>query len=234
MQRQARDGVHQHRLAIGRTLARLALAVHRRFHVHERQRHELGEAVAFAPAESRMRSRWRAQCSVALDMAEHDGRWSSQADAVRRLDARRSHCSVFSLSGQITRRTSSSRISAAVPGKRAQPAVLEHSRETSPIGQPSVRAPCDTSSGENAWTCIRGTACLHGAADAQIGLAGVVGMDAALHADFGGAALPRFARAPRHFLQRRDRRARRAGSRCMLALGEGAEAGSGRSRCWCS
>src|ERR1700689_9813 len=31
---------------------------------------------------------------------------------------------------------------------------------------------------------------LHGTADVQIGLAGVVGMDTALHADFGGSACP--------------------------------------------
>ncbi len=43
---------------------------------------------------------------------------------------------------------------------------------------------------------------LHRAAQLDIGLAGIVGMDAALHADFGGAALPGLARTPRHFLQR--------------------------------
>jgi hypothetical protein len=37
----------------------------------------------------------------------------------------------------------------------------------------------------------------HGAADLEIMLAGVFGMDAALHADFGGAAVPRLARAAR-------------------------------------
>ena len=40
----ARDGVHQQRLAEGRAAPRLALQVDRRGHVHERERHELGEA----------------------------------------------------------------------------------------------------------------------------------------------------------------------------------------------
>ena len=41
----------------------------------------------------------------------------------------------------------------------------------------------------------------HGAADIEIVLAGVLGMDAALHADFGGAAVPRLARAPHDLLR---------------------------------
>jgi hypothetical protein len=41
---QARNRMHQHRLAEGRTGARHSAPPHRRFHVHERQRHEFGEA----------------------------------------------------------------------------------------------------------------------------------------------------------------------------------------------
>ena len=44
MQREPRHRVHQHRLAQRRSLARLAAQIHRRFHVHERQRHEFGDA----------------------------------------------------------------------------------------------------------------------------------------------------------------------------------------------
>ena len=60
------------------------------------------------------------------------------------------------------------------------------------------------------------------AADAEIGRAGVVGMDAALQAHFGRAALPCFLRPPHHFVQRQI--VRRA-AQCLvrLALGEGAE-----------
>ena len=55
----------------------------RRFHVHERQRHEFGEAAGLAPAGRAARSRCRAQCTGLLDMAEHDRGGRAQADAVR-------------------------------------------------------------------------------------------------------------------------------------------------------
>ena len=47
MQHQARDRVHQHRLAEGRPLAGEAAQIHRRFHMHEGQGDELGEAARF-------------------------------------------------------------------------------------------------------------------------------------------------------------------------------------------
>ena len=50
VEREPRHRVHQHGLAAGWPLARLALEVDRRFHVHERQRHELGEAAWSWPA----------------------------------------------------------------------------------------------------------------------------------------------------------------------------------------
>ena len=56
-------------------------------------------------------------------------------------------------------RTSSSRISAAVPGSVPSPASFS-SRRNVDSDSPSVAAPCVTSSGENAWTCIPGTAAL--------------------------------------------------------------------------
>ena len=74
---------------------------------------------------------------------------------------------------------------------------------------------------------------LDGAANAQIGLAGVIGMDAALEADLGCASLPGLGRAAHDFVE--SEVIRRATQRLMrLALGEGAERGSGRSRCWYS
>ena len=119
-------------------------------------------------------------------------------------------------------RTSSSRISAAVPGSVPSPASLRPARNVS-IGRSSVAAPCVTSSGEKAWMCMPGTACLDGAADRFVGLAGVVGMDAALQADLGGAALPRLDGAPRHLLQR-EIVGLAAQVVVRAALGEGAEA----------
>ncbi len=133
-----------------------------------------------------------------------------------------SHCSVLILSGQMIARTSSSRISAAVPGSVPSPASFSCARK-SRSDRPSVAAPCVTSSGEKAWMCISGSACLDRAADAEIGRAGVVGMDAALQADLGRAAIPCLLRAPHHFIQRQV--VGRAAQRLVrLALGEGAEA----------
>ena len=63
---------------------------------------------------------------------------------------------------------------------------------------------------------------LDGAANAEIGLAGVIRMDAALKADFRRAALPRLGRAANDFLK--SKVIRRAAQRLMLfALGKGAE-----------
>ena len=66
---------------------------------------------------------------------------------------------------------------------------------------PSVAAPCDTSSGEKAWMWQARNGRLDGAADRQIGLAGVARMNAALQADFGGAALPGLAAAAHDLVQ---------------------------------
>mmetsp|Transcript_15913 Transcript_15913/g.54291 ORF Transcript_15913/g.54291 Transcript_15913/m.54291 type:complete len:215 (-) Transcript_15913:194-838(-) len=60
-------------------------------------------------------------------------------------------------------RTPSSRISADVPGKESTPA-SRSIRSTSRIEARLWRAPCTTSSGENAWRCTSGTAALTAAA----------------------------------------------------------------------
>ncbi len=74
-----------------------------------------------------------------LDMPVHDGGRRAEAEIVAVLTTS-SHSAVFSLSGQMTARTSSSRISAAVPGKVLKPAALSCARND-PIGRPSVAAP---------------------------------------------------------------------------------------------
>ena len=128
---------------------------------------------------------------------------------------------MFTLSAQMMARTSSSRISAAVPGKVPRPAALSSARNDR-IGSPSVAAPCVTSNGEKAWMCISGTAALMARQMREIGLAGVIRMDAALKADFGRASLPGFGRAADDFIE--SEVIRRAAQRLMrLALGEGAE-----------
>ena len=70
--------------------------------------------------------------------------------------------------------------------------------------------------------CISGTAALMARQMREIGLAGVVRMDAALKAHLGRASLPRLGRAAHDFLERKV--IGRAAQRLMrLALGEGAE-----------
>ena len=75
-------------------------------------------------------------------------RWAASCTA--------SHCSVVTLSGQMTARTSSSRISAAVPGNDPSPNPRNRARYSS-SGSPSVAAPCQTSRAENAWMCSSGS-----------------------------------------------------------------------------
>src|SRR5579863_7740151 len=63
---------------------------------------------------------------------------------------------------------------------------------------------------------------LDGAANAEIGLAGVIRMDAALKTYLGGASLPRLGRAAHDFLER-EVIGRAAQRLVRLALGKGAE-----------
>ncbi len=72
-------------------------------------------------------------------------------------DLKKFRVPVLILSGHSTWRTSSSRISAAVPGRVPRPAAAS-SVNSSRSETPGVCAPCQISSGENACTCICGTA----------------------------------------------------------------------------
>ena len=84
MEREPRDRVHEDGLAEGRAGPRAPLEVDRRLHVHERERHELGEAarrsLLLAEAEEVARPAARP-----LDRAEHDRRRRAQPHAVRRV-----------------------------------------------------------------------------------------------------------------------------------------------------
>ena len=118
-------------------------------------------------------------------------------------------------------RTSSSRISAAVPGSVLKPASLSLARNER-IGRPSVAAPCVTSKGREGVDVHIRDRRLDGAANGEIGLAAVIGMNAALQAHFRRAPLPGFAGAADNLVEREI--VRNAAQRLMrLALGEGAE-----------
>ena len=167
-----------------------------------------------------------------VDVAEHDGRGRAQADRVRGLhdveplgglDLVRAddgaHLVVEDLGGRA--------------GQRAEAGALELGQEVGAAACRASRAPCHTSSGEKACTCMSGRAAFTRAADVEIGRAGVVGMDAALQADLGRAALPGLQRAARDLVEVEDRRAGRAGSRTACPWRR-RRTGSGSSRCWCS
>ena len=133
-----------------------------------------------------------------------------------------SHWPVVTLSGQSVRRTSSSRISAAVPGSEARPGVAEQDEVLVERQPERRRALPDLERGERVHV-DPGHGLLHGAADLEVGLAGEARVDAALEADLGRAALPRLARAARDLAGRHDVRAA-AQVRGEPALREGAEA----------
>ena len=102
-----------------------------------------------------------------------------------------SHSSVSILSGQMIARTSSSRISAAVPGRVREPGVLrEHEvlaeRHAEPAG-----AFGDLERGEPVHVDLRRDL-LHRPRHVEVVLAVEVGVDAALETHLGGAALDRF------------------------------------------
>ena len=97
-----------------------------------------------------------------------------------------SHWPVVTLSGQSVRRTSSSRISAAVRearrARRPQPPEVVSEREPE-----RGRALPDLERREGVDVSQR---LLHGRADLQVRLAGERGVDAALEAELDGAAVP--------------------------------------------
>ena len=97
-----------------------------------------------------------------------------------------SHCSVLILSGQMRARTSSSRISAAVPGSVLRPASLSRVRYSA-RGTSERRAPSVTSRAVKPWMWMSVRAGPHRLEHVEVVVAVEVGVDAALQADLGGA-----------------------------------------------
>ena len=158
MQRQPRHRMHQHGLAEGRAAC---APCPRRYIGASMWTKGSGTNSVKPPVRLQVAQRAAdaapSDCGP-LDMAVHDGRRRAQADACA-ARCTSSHCAVLSLSGQITARTSSSRISAAVPGRVPRPASLQLAQELGDR-RPSVSAPCAISSGEKAWMCMSGHAAL--------------------------------------------------------------------------
>ncbi|CAM5682618.1 hypothetical protein SGLAM104S_00824 [Streptomyces glaucescens] len=96
-------------------------------------------------------SQWRGWSTWPYIMVEEERRPSSWAVVITSIQV-----AVGSLPLVRIQRTSSSRISAAVPGRESRPAsfaAVSHSR----IDRPVRVAPFTTSIGEKAWTCMPGT-----------------------------------------------------------------------------
>ena len=139
-------------------------------------------------------------------------------------------CAVPMISSQVaagslplvsTQRTSSSRISAAVPGTLSSPASLAASRNSS-NDSPVRAAPLTISMGEKACRWMPGWRRLHLAGEVEVGGAGQVGVDAALHADLGGAGRPGLVDPVADLLHRQ-----RVGVGVGAPLGERAEPAAG-------
>ena len=167
-----------------------------------------------------MRTMWRAQdrgCSTAPNMIVMFERRPTSW-AVRWAS---SHSSVLILSGQRMARTSSSRISAAVPGRVLSPASMSRAQV---VGQGLAQAlgPLGDLEGGEAVDVDVGRGLLHRPGDVDVVVAVEVGVDAALEADLGGAQLGRLDDPAGDVVQREQVRAAPQVQR-QRALGEAAE-----------
>ena len=190
MQRQPRHGVHQHRLAERRTAPRTPLAIDRGFHVHERQRHKLGEAAGFLLQRANAQQ-MPAPMFVTIDMAEHDGRRALQSGAMSRT-----HHLQPARGGDLVRADDGADFVVEDFGRgsrqRAETGAAQLRQEFGNRHAERLRAVMNLERRERMDVHPR-RRLLHRSADIEIGLPRIRRMDAALHADFGGAARPRFA-----------------------------------------
>ncbi len=220
MERQPADRVHQHGLAEGRAHAGLALECDRRLGGDEGQRHQLGEAagVLLQAADAQQVAR---PVDRLLDMPEHDGGGRAQADAVGGTHDRKpllgrdlvgaEDVAHFVVEDLGRRAGQAAEAGLAQLGEVVRDRALERRGAVPDLER---REGMDMHAGHRL---------AHRAADFEIMIAGIFGMDAALHADFGGAALPGFRRAA-HDLLGREVVGRAAQVGRQLAFGEGAEA----------
>ena len=219
MQRQARHRVHQDRLAHRRAAARQPAKVHRCLHVHERQRHELGETTGLSlqipDAQQMPRPMDRA-----LGVAVHDRGRGAQPLAVRRahhvqpllrVDLVRRDDLPDLVVQDLRRRA----------GQGAQPRRLQLPEKLAHGLLQRRRALEHLQRRERMHMHVRQRR-LDGLGDTDIGVAGIVGMDAALQAHLGRPARPGLLGPPHDLAHLQV--VRRAAQRLVrLALGEGAE-----------
>ena len=140
--------------------------------MHERQRHELGEA-AGAHLQVTHRHQMPRPMRGGVDMAEHDSRGGRKTDAVRRLDAS-SHAAVVSLSGQITGADLVVEDFRRRAGQAAEAGIAQPFEESPHRNAERRRAVRHLERGER-MDMHRRRRRLHRAQDREIGVAGVVG-----------------------------------------------------------
>ena len=208
----ARHGVHQHGLAEGRSPPRLLLEVDRGGHVHEGERHELGEAPGLAleiPGAHNVTGP-ATGCSTEPNMMVMLERRPTPC-AVRCAS---NHSSVLILSGQMSARTSSSRISAAVPGSVLRPGLLQAGQVLGQRDLGPARA-LGHLQGREAVDVDVGRTGPHRLEHVQVVVPVEVGVDAALQADLGRTLVDRLHHPPRDLVElqqvRRPRRLSESG-----------------------
>ena len=146
---------------------------------------------------------------VMVDMAEHDRRGRPDAETMCASRPPRAIARSLILSGQMTARTSSSRISAAVPGSEPRPASFSSPRNAC-TGTPRRRSALPDLQRRKGVNVDFGADLFDRAADRQIGRSRIGRVDAALQADFHRAAIPCLDDPPLDFFEARGRRAARA------------------------
>ena len=219
VQGEAGDGVHQHGFAEGGAFAGPALQVHRCLHVHEGQGHELGEAAGPGLQVTHSDQVPRPVLRP-FHMAVHDGGRGPESNAVGSLHH------LQPLAGVDLVRTDDG-ADLIVENFRRSARQRAEARRLEPLqigGQVQVQ-------GGGALPNLQGRKGvdvhvrhrrLHRAQDADVGLAGVFGMDAALHAHFRAAPAPSLLGAPLNLLMG-EVVGPAAQVLRQLALGEGAE-----------
>ena len=181
-------GVHQEDLTEGRSTAGLALEVDGRRHVHERQPHELGEPAGLALQVAGHEQVTRPTTGL-LDGAEHDGHVGARGRRSERSGGPPAIPAVSTLSGHSTARTSSSRISAAVPGNDRRPASIRRRRYSAKRLAEALGTLGDLEGGEAVDVDAR--CCLgDGPGDIHVVVAVEVGVYAALEAHLGRTHRP--------------------------------------------
>ena len=220
MEREPCDRVQEQRLAERRPRPGAALQPHRRLHVHERERHELGEAARPLLLLPRPQQVPRPVLRP-FDVPEHDRHVRAQADLVRRLvhrqpllgrDLVRADHGPHLVVEDLRRR----------PRQRAQAERAQQLEVLLERKAQRLSALPDLERGEGVDVQV-GQLRADRVHDRGVVVAGERRVDPALEADLGRAAVPRLARPPDDLLVRDEVR-RAAQVRRQLPLREGAEA----------